>query len=182
MSISIPLYEFCFLYNNKKQLVLCWKTNKSLIFIAIAFLVNLNEDVLEIEGSPLFRSWIFLWLICIVWQLWSKLMEIFLLLAHVFIVCRHIPLELYRFFVLIFCWRKRCYISFWCQHNVDVKRCYIRFGVNKRLTLKDIRCRKKVLFFMSTHRWHNDFKRHELLHHYVSTFWLTYSDAITCVV
>jgi hypothetical protein len=56
MPMSIPLYEFCFLFNNKKQLVLCWKTNKSLIFIAIAFLVNLNEDVLEVEGSPLFRS------------------------------------------------------------------------------------------------------------------------------
>jgi hypothetical protein len=56
MPMSIPLYEFCFLYNNKKQLVLFWKTNKSLIFVAIAFLVNLNEDVLEVEGSPLFRS------------------------------------------------------------------------------------------------------------------------------
>ena len=141
--MSIPLYEFCFLYNNKKTLVFCWKINKSFIFVAIAFLVNLNEDVLEVEGSPLFRSWIFLWLLCFVWQLWSRLIEIFLLLAHVFIVCRHIPLELYRFFVSIkcwrkscflrqqktlyrflastFCWRKRYHISFWCQQNVDVK-------------------------------------------------------------
>ncbi len=47
---------------------------------------------------------------------------------------------------------KRCYISFWRQHYVDAKRCYIRFGVNKMLTLKDISCRKKVLFFTSTHR------------------------------
>ena len=44
------------------------------------------------------------------------------------------------------------YMSFWRQHNVDAKRCYIRFGVNKRLTLKDICCCKNVLFFTSTHR------------------------------
>ena len=73
---------------------------------------------------------------------------------------------LYEFLASTKYWRKRCYISFWCQHNVDAKRCYIRFGVNKRLTLKDISCRKNVLFFTSTHRWRNDFKRHELLHHY----------------
>ena len=135
--------------------------------------------------------------------MWSRLMEIFLLLAYVFIVCRHIPLELYRFFALTICWCKRCYMSFWCQqnvdakdfiwvfgvnkmltqkilyeslastkcwrkrcyisfwyqHNVDGKRCYIRFGINKRLTLKVISCRKKVLFFTSTHSWCNDFKR-----------------------
>ena len=46
----ISLYELCFLYNNKKQLVLCLKTNKNLIFVVIAFSVNLNEDVLEVEG------------------------------------------------------------------------------------------------------------------------------------
>jgi hypothetical protein len=40
MPMSIPLYEFCFLYNNKKQLVLCWKTNKNLIFIAIVQKLN----------------------------------------------------------------------------------------------------------------------------------------------
>ena len=114
----------CFLFNNKKQFVLCWKTNKSLIFVAIAFLVNLNEDVLEVEGSPLFRSWIFLRLLCIVWQLWSRLMEIFLLLRHVFIVWRHIPLELYRFFASTYYWRKRCYMSFWRQQNVDTKDVY----------------------------------------------------------
>ena len=37
MPMSISLYEFFFLFNNKKQLVLCWKTNKSLIFVAIGF-------------------------------------------------------------------------------------------------------------------------------------------------
>ena len=135
--------------------------------------MNLNEDVLEVEGSPLFRSWIFLWLLCIVWQLWSRLIEIFLLLAHVFIVCRHIPLELYRFFVLIFCWRKRCYISFWHQQNVNAEYVIWVFGVNIMLTLKDFNCCKKMLFFTSTCRWCNDFKRHKLLHHYTSTKRLT---------
>ena len=134
--MSIPLYEFCFLHNNKKQLVLCWKTNKTLIFVTIAFLVNLNEDVLAVEGSPLFRSWIFLWLLCFVWQLWSRLMELFLLLPHVFIVCRHIPLELYRFSASTFCWHKRCYIGFWRQQLVDTKDIIWGFGINKILTQK----------------------------------------------
>ena len=116
----------------------------------ITFLVNLNEDVLEVEGSLLFRIWIFLWLLCIVWQLWSRLMEIFLLLAHVFIVCRHIPLELYRFFALTKYWRKSCNIGFLRQQNVDAKMLYRFltstfvdakdniwvFGVNKMLTQK----------------------------------------------
>ncbi len=47
---------------------------------------------------------------------------------------------------------KRCYMSFWRRHNVDAKRRYVTFGVNKMLTLKDISCRKKVLFFTSTRR------------------------------
>jgi lysine/ornithine N-monooxygenase len=59
---------------------------------------------------------------------------------------------LYEFLALTNVDAKRCYMSFWCQHNVDAKRFYIRFGVNILLTLKDINCRKKVLFFTSTRR------------------------------
>ena len=110
-------------------------------------------------------------------------MEIFLLLAYVFIVCRHIPLELYRFFMSTICWCKRCYMSFWCQqnvdakdfiwvfgvnkmliqkmymsfwrqHNVDTKRCYIRFCVSKRLTLKIKSCCKK--HFLRQPKWYNN--------------------------
>ena len=90
---------------------------------------------------------------------------------------------LYEFLVSTKCWRKRCYMSVWRQQNVDAKdlyefyvdakRCYKRFGINKKLTLKDISSHKKVLFFTSTHHWRNDFKWHELLYHYASTFWLT---------
>jgi hypothetical protein len=37
-------------------------------------------------------------------------------------------------------------MSFWCQQNVDAKSCYIRFGVNKRLMLKDIAA--KMCYFL----------------------------------
>ena len=80
---------------------------------------------------------------------------------------------LYEFLASTKYWRKKCYISFWRQQNVDAKWCYKRFGVNKRLMLKDISYRKKVLFFTSTHCWRDVFKRHDLLHHYASTKKLT---------
>ena len=50
--------------------------------LSLVFLVNLNGDVLEVE-SPFFS-----WLLCLTIEYESRLMEIFLLLVHVFFVCR----------------------------------------------------------------------------------------------
>ncbi len=80
---------------------------------------------------------------------------------------------LYRFFTSTSCWHKKCYISFLRQHG------YLVFGVNFLLTQKEviwflvstvISCRKRDLFFMSIKSWREDFKQHDLLHHYASIF------------
>ena len=63
--------------------------------LSLVFLVNLNGVVLEVE-SPFFS-----WLLCLTIEYESRLMEIFLLLVHVFFVCRRpsgVPFFFFFFF------------------------------------------------------------------------------------
>ncbi len=67
--------------------------------LSLVFLVNLNGDVLEVE-SPFFS-----WLLCLTMEYESRLMEVFLLLVHVFFVCRRpsgVPFFIFSIVILVY--------------------------------------------------------------------------------